>query len=90
MKRSPISHWLFLFLTTGILCAAAASTPAPAQEPAFIEISLKAHQTLWDIAAQHADDSQDIRQYIYKIRRLNDITDPGALQPGQIIRLPAM
>ena len=44
--------------------------------------------TLWTIAARTVGDQQDIRRYIYDVQKINGIQDPGALQAGQVIRLP--
>ncbi len=90
MNLCIIKSYLFLFLTAGFLCAAASSVTLPDREPALLEITLEQHQTLWDIASKHAGDGQDIRKYIYEIRQLNGISDPAGLQPGQVIRLPAL
>lgn len=41
-------------------------------------------QSLWDICSK-LDSSEDIRDIIDRTRVDNDITDPGSLQPGQLI-----
>ncbi len=43
--------------------------------------------TLWDIAADHADDG-DVPEMMEHIKDLNDL-DGGALQAGQKLRVPA-
>ena len=43
--------------------------------------------TLWSIAAQHYDDTVDIRQAIYDIRQANELADPY-LHPGVTLVLP--
>ncbi|MCC2684238.1 MAG: LysM protein [Paenibacillaceae bacterium] len=43
--------------------------------------------TLWEIASQYKSDSQDIREYIYSIKKANHLTS-SALQEGQTLRLP--
>lgn len=42
--------------------------------------------TLWDIAAKHSPENEDIREYIYNLKVINggDILD---LKPGQTITL---
>jgi len=44
--------------------------------------------TLWGIAAQFAPHNLDRRVYIYKIRKLNDLTSPALIHPGQALLLP--
>jgi predicted Zn-dependent protease len=43
--------------------------------------------TLWDIAAEHADDG-DVLEMIAHIKDLNDL-DSGTLMAGQKLRVPA-
>jgi len=43
--------------------------------------------TLWDIAAEHADDG-DVLEMMAHIKDLNDL-DGGALMAGQKLRVPA-
>lgn len=43
-------------------------------------------QSLWDICSR-LDSSEDIRVIIDRTRVDNDITDPGTLQPGQVITI---
>lgn len=43
-------------------------------------------QSLWDICAR-IDSSEDIRTIIDRCRVDNDITDPGALQPGKVLQI---
>ena len=44
-------------------------------------------ETLWDIAAGHADDG-DVRSMMAHIKDLNDL-ESGTLQAGQQLRVPA-
>lgn len=43
-------------------------------------------QSLWDICSR-LDSSEDIRVIIDRVRLDNDIKDPGALKPGQVITI---
>lgn len=43
-------------------------------------------QSLWDICSR-LDSSEDIRAIIDRVRLDNDIKDPGALKPGQVITI---
>lgn len=43
-------------------------------------------QSLWDICSK-LDSSEDIRDIIDRCRVDNDVTDPGALQPGKVLQI---
>ncbi len=43
-------------------------------------------QSLWDICSK-LDTSEDIREVIDRARTDNDVTDPGALQPGKVLMI---
>jgi cell division protein YceG involved in septum cleavage len=43
--------------------------------------------TLWNIASQYKSDSQDIREYVYSIKKANHLTS-SSLQAGQTLILP--
>ncbi len=60
----------------------------PAGEPAYDEVIVRNNDTLWTIAAAHASDRQNMQEYIYAIRTVNHIEDPGKLQTGQVILIP--
>ena len=45
-------------------------------------------QSLWDICSK-LKSSEDIRTIIDRCRVDNDITDPGALQPGKVLQIRA-
>ena len=48
------------------------------------EYTVMCGDTLWSIAAEYKEDKQDIREYIYKLRKLNNLED-CSLQIGQDI-----
>lgn len=43
-------------------------------------------ETFWDIAAEHKKDGQDIREYIYELRKINNIDD-CIIHPNQVIKI---
>ena len=43
--------------------------------------------TLWDIAATHAPDNTDVRQYVYQLTMLNGM-ESSHIDVGQILLLP--
>lgn len=42
--------------------------------------------TLWSIATENKKDGQDIREYIYELRKLNDLDD-CLIYPNQVIKI---
>lgn len=40
--------------------------------------------TLWSIGSKHANESTDVRQWIYEVEKLNDI-DNALIYPGDVI-----
>ncbi len=47
-----------------------------------------AGDTLWDIALRHAPVSVDIRDYVFRLRRVNGMAQSAMIHPGQQLRLP--
>lgn len=47
---------------------------------------VKYGDTLWSIGSRFADESTDIRQWIYEVEELNDIND-AFIRPGDVIRV---
>lgn len=90
MRNRSVKRFAFLFLSAVFLCAAVSQAAFPEKKTDFVDVVVEEHQTLWDIASAHTDEETDIRQYIYDIRQLNHISDPGHLQPGQVIRIPKL
>ena len=52
------------------------------------EVTVQAGDTLWDIAARNAQSNVDIREVVYAVKEINNITDSGALIPGSKIKVP--
>lgn len=42
-------------------------------------------ETLWDICKEIATDKEDLRKLVYQAMQDNHISDPKALQPGQLV-----
>ncbi len=42
--------------------------------------------TLWNIAQEYKQDNQDIRDYIYEVKKINNMTD-SCLYEGQVINI---
>jgi len=43
--------------------------------------------TIWGIAERYSDGSRGLRGYVKEICALNDV-EPGAIRPGQVLRIP--
>ena len=50
------------------------------------EIMVSAGDTLWSISCEYKKDGQDVREYIYELRKLNNLTD-CTIYPGQEIKI---
>ena len=42
--------------------------------------------TLWSIASEHKKSGQDVREYIYELRQLNNLDD-CIIYPGQVLKI---
>ncbi len=47
---------------------------------------VSAGETLWSIASENKKDGQDIREYIYELRQLNNLND-CTIYPNQTIKI---
>ena len=57
------------------------------EEPAYIQVEVRAGDTLWELAAQYGPERIDRRQVIYEICELNDV-QANEIHPGQTILIP--
>ncbi|WP_054870220.1 LysM peptidoglycan-binding domain-containing protein [Caloranaerobacter sp. TR13] len=53
----------------------------------YINIEVKAGDTLWNIAKKNNSKKEDIRKLVYKIMELNDL-ETAKIKPGDIIKVP--
>ena len=61
----------------------------PAMESHTIqEVTAQEGDTLWDIAARSAGSSVDIREVVFEVKELNNISNSGALTPGTKLKVP--
>ena len=56
-------------------------------EPVYRTVTIKSGDTLWSIAQQYKDDDCDIREYIYNVKKLNNI-DSSILIADTSILIP--
>lgn len=89
ITRSQLSVQLSVLLAT--ICAVflliggaaeAEETPAPATDYVVAQ-----GDTLWEIAAEHVEDGEDVRVLIGSIKERSGITS-SALQVGQVLQIP--
>ncbi len=52
-----------------------------------VEITVQEGDTLWNIAKPYYNGKEDYREYIYQIRRINNLKQ-AVIYPGQIIVIP--
>jgi nucleoid-associated protein YgaU len=79
---------LALTLAAFTLIGGPAASTASAHHPVAATIIVQPGQTLWDVARAVAPHS-DPRVVVAEITELNDLSDPGAIRPGQPIFVPA-
>lgn len=56
------------------------------QEVVTEEYVVSAGETLWSIASENKKAGQDIRQYIYELREINNMND-CLIYPNQVIKI---
>ena len=49
-------------------------------------ISVSAGDTLWSISCKYKKSGQDVREYVYELRELNNLDD-CIIYPGQVIQI---
>ena len=52
------------------------------------EVKVQVGDTMWDIAARTAHKDMDVREMVYTMKELNNISDSGALVPGTVLKVP--
>jgi len=82
-KRFTAFIFLLLFFTATTFYA---SHSYGYREPQYKTVMVKYGDTLWDIAKTNANNS-DIRKYIFKIKKLNCLSDSN-IYPGITLKLP--
>ena len=84
-----------LFLTVAILMMISvtgtifgANDAESMTKPVYAEITVQSGDTLWNLAEEFGPDNRDIREIVYAICELNDISADSVV-PGQTILIPA-
>ena len=63
------------------------NTASGASTQQYVQVEVKAGDTLWALAKEYGPKDMDVRNVIYEICRLNGIT-AATLQAGQFITIP--
>lgn len=80
-----ISKKIMAMLAIPAAIAAGAWAYEPPAE--LVEYRTEAEQgdTIWSLCAKVASDYDNMEELVYRTMQENHITDPGGLQPGQLI-----
>lgn len=87
---------LFLFLFLGgsfsivskeSMANSEAFIEAEHKNNSYIEVLVKKGDTIWHLAKKYNESKKDIRQVIYEIRKINNLSNVNIV-PGQIILIP--
>lgn len=84
-----IKDFVLSFLIIFIVMAAIFGIAAELQtkyEITYKTITIQQGETLWDIANEYVNPNQDIRDYIYKIKELNNM-NTSELYTGQELKI---
>lgn len=79
--------WKKILAVIAIPVAIAAGTYAYEPTAELIEYHVEADRgdTIWSLCARVASDEDCMEELVYRTMKENHITDPGELQPGQLI-----
>ncbi len=82
-----ITFMIIAVLVVSMSIGALFPVRALGKAPEYTEVKVKDGDTLWSLAKTYGDPSRDIRESIYEICRINDIT-AETLYAGAVIRIP--
>ncbi len=79
--------WKKILAVIAIPVAIAAGTYAYEPPAELIEYHVEADRgdTIWSLCARVASDRDDLSELVFETMRENNISQPGDLQPGQLI-----
>lgn len=88
--KSKFRFFTFIFITLMLITCSFGLVNAKAVDldnENFKTVNINSGDTLWNIAEEHVADNMDIRECVYDICQLNDIT-ADQLYSGMTIKLP--
>ena len=89
-RRRRFFSSIFLVIIIGLSFASVNSSIARGSEsPRYIQVTVQAGDTIWKIAKDNASKERDIRDLVYEIREINNLSTTS-LKPGQIIKVPTI
>lgn len=89
---SPIRFFVFVSVCTiiavfGIFTLLTADSTAAATVTTYRQIVVDSNDTLWSIADEYTDDSEDVRVTIDQLKEINDMSS-NELQVGDVLFVP--
>lgn len=75
---------ILIFLLIGLFNISIANTDK--KEAEIIDYTITPGETLWSIAGEYTPNSKDVRETIYEIKKLNNMTDSN-IYAGQTIKI---
>ena len=88
--KSKFRFFTFIFITLMVITCSFGLVNAKSVDidnQTFKTVNIHSGDTLWNIAEEHATNGMDVRECIYDICELNDIS-PDQLYSGMSIKLP--
>lgn len=82
-KRFILSMTILVLLIISIFSLAFANVEKLVN---ISEYTVVRGETLWSIASENKKDGQDIREYIYELRKINELDD-CIIYPGEVIKI---
>ena len=89
-KRKAFFCFVVVMCILSLICIICIRYSKYTRSPKFFstrQITVGNGETLWHIV-QREYPNANIQEIVHHIRELNGITDPGKLQPGQVLELP--
>lgn len=83
-KKFIRSMAISIFLLIGLFNISIANTDK--KEAEIIDYTITPGETLWSIAGEYTPNSKDVRETIYEIKKLNNMTDSN-IYAGQTIKI---
>lgn len=83
-KKFIRSIAILIFLLIGLFNISIANTDK--KEAEIIDYTITPGETLWSIAGEYTPNSKDVRETIYEIKKLNNMTDSN-IYAGQTIKI---
>ncbi|MDI6704766.1 MAG: LysM peptidoglycan-binding domain-containing protein [Bacillota bacterium] len=85
-----MSFFIITVMVISLLSTFVSGTLAKGNEMAeYTDYMVKSGDTLWFIAKLYVPDNMDIRKYINRIMKENNMESP-ALIPGQVLHIPLL